>query len=620
MVQFKKIYKDNTGTLQVRNAGLPGINSTGVSFTPSGGSGFSYVYRLNYKYTYKVDDVTFIDRGPVFTSSNVEMDEIGTASTTVALSTVLFANENWDPANIEIEISRTVNGGVDFFILSTVALGTASFTDNITDEALINLEALYTNGGVQPNSTPPKCKFVHIVNDTGYYAHIKDDTSDEAYMVRQSVPGDPDSVPEANNAFTEQRIKGLSSIFDRPIVLCERYIYRIDNQIDDTGAGDMDLRRIDDRAGCAGEGSIVQTHKGLFWAGDVGFYWTDGFKVKKISDNINLTYETLVGNELQRKRIVGTYEPSNDRIIWAVSSVNGANEPDVCYVLDLKFEENAQRGEGCFTTMSSGEYFRPTALAVNDNKIYRGDTRGYVLVHSDNVFTDPKIDPATPPAQWEQLTIIHKIESCFLDFGSKFVRKFVPRILVSAENTTNLSLAITSSNDNNRVVGELKRIRYSSNITWGDELPLWGSSDAQWNYQGLIEQWRRFPAKGLRCQYKQVQFTNAVVDILDSNLLGPVVVDATSKTATLGGTFNWINNIVDYFISFETDGFVKNFLITQRTPTTITFQDDDGSTVTGSTNFVMRGQPKGEVLQLNGYVFHWAMLSKTQAAFGAGGS
>lgn len=617
---IQKIFLDGSGNFQVRNAGLPDVNTTGISVVPAAGAGFSYLYGFNYKYTYKVGDVTFIDRGPIFFTDTIEGPEIGANSYTVNLSTSLTANENWDVSNIEIEISRTTNGGTDYFILTSVALGTTTYIDNTTDDALADLEALYTNDGSQPNSAPPKAKFVHVVNDTGYYGFIKDGTSDEAYQVKQSIPGDPDSVPANFVAYTEQKIKGVSSIFDRPLVFCEHYIYRIDNIIDSTGAGNMDLRRIDDRAGCAGVNSIIQTHKGIFWAGDVGFYWSDGFKVRKISDNINRTYEAFVLNEERRKRISATYEPSNDRIIWSVSKEDGANEPDMCIVLDLKWEQNLIAGRGCFTTMSSGDFFRPTALAVNDNKIYRGDTRGYVLVHDDSVFTDPKIDPTVAVANWEKLTIIHDYKSCFLDFGTKFVRKFVPRILVSAANTTNLSLAIFSSNDNNRVTGELKRIRYNSNITWGDELPLFGDANAQWNYQGLIEQWRRFPAKGLRCQYKQVQLTNALVDIVDSELLGQVSVNATAKTATLGGSFQWINDIVDYFISFSSDNFTQDYLITARTPTTLTFQDADNSSTDGSFTFVVKGKPKGEVLELNGYVFHWQFLSKTQAAFGAGGS
>ena len=615
-----KIYEDENGVYQVRNAGLPDFNDPGLTITPPTGTGFSYIYGFNYRYQYQVKDVIFLDRGPVFFSDLIEGDEIGVNPANIVLPTTLASNENWDVANIEIEISRTVNGGTDYFIVGTVPLGTSSFVDSTNDTDVVSLSPLYTNGGLSQNNTPPKSKFVHVVNNIGYYAFIQDGSSDEAYQVRQSIIGDPDSVPSDFNEFTEQEIRGLNSIFDRPLVFCEHYIYRIDSVINSDGTGLMDLRRIDDRAGCVGQNSIIQTHLGIFWAGDIGFYWSDGFRVVKISDNINLTYQDFVANEERRQRIFATYEPSNERVIWAVCKEDGNNEPDMCIVLDLKFPERFQSGQGCFTTMSNGDSFRPTALAVNENKIYRGDTRGYVLVHDDQTFTDPRIDPTVSPTLWGRITIVHDIKTCFLDFGTKFLRKFVPRILVSAANTTNLSLAIESSNDNNRVTGSLKRIRYTSNITWGDELPLWGDPRAQWNFQGLVEQWRRFPARGLRCQYKQVQFTNAVVDIIGSELLGQVVVDATNRTATLTGTFRWIRDLVEYSISFESDNFTENYRINTRSDTTIIFDNGNVPVVSGSQKFIIRGKPKGEVLELNGYVIHWSLLSKSHTAFGAGGN
>lgn len=615
---IQKVYKDNLGVLQLRNAGLPEMPA-GVSITPPPGAGFNYLYSFNLKYTYTVGTVTYLDRGPVYVHpTQITGGEIGPNTAIVNLPTVLTSPENWDEANIEIEIYRTLNAGDVYYLVDTVSLGTAIYNDNNTDTIIQDNETIYTTGGVTSNGTPPKSKFVHVVNDIGYYGYVEDGSSDGKFTIRQSIPGDPDSVPASYFTETEQEIKAVSSIYDRPMVFCENYIYRIDNTITNVGTGDMDLRRIDDRAGCAGPNSVVRTHKGVFWAGDVGFYWSDGLKVLKISDNINETYKSFVFNQERRGRIYGTYEPSNDRVIWAVSKEDGANEPDIAIILDLKWEDNIRRGEGAFTTMSNGEYFRPTAMAVNNNMIYRGDTRGYVLRHDQQLFTDPKIDIATAVADWEKLAIVYSYKSTFLDFGTKFVRKFVSRILVSAANLTNLSLGITSSNDNNRVVGELKPIRYKDNITWGESLPLWGDSTARWNYQGIIEEWRRFPAGGLRCQYKQIQLTNADAEIVTSDLLGQGTVDDTAKTVTLSGSAQWISDIVDYKILFENDDYTREFLITARTATTITFEDTSNfSPVSGDYDFIIKGIPKGEVLELNGYIIHWAHLSKTHTPFTA---
>lgn len=613
----QKIYKDNLGAYQVRNAGLPEVPS-GVSIANPAGAGFTYLYAFNLKYTYQVGGTTFIDRGPVyFYPTEVTGGELGANTAVITLPGALATVENWDDANIEIEIARTVNGGTDYFVVDSVTLGTLNYNDNNTDATISANEALYTSAGTFSYDTPPKCKYVHVVNDTGYYANVMVGSDEDIFTVKQSIPGDPDSVPASFEAFTEQEIVGLSSIFDRPIVLCKKFIYRIDNIISDTGVGNMDLRRIDDRAGCVSNSSIVQTHKGLFWAGENAFYYTDGFTVRKISDNINITYEQFVANETRKSRIVGVYDSSNDRVIWSVSVDDGGNEPDQVYVLDLKWDI---RDQSTFTTWSGGDSFKPTALAVNANKIYRGDTRGYVFEHSDDYFTDPKIDTSISPVNWEVQTIIHDYKSCFVDFGSKFYRKFVPRILISADNTTNLSLAINSSNDNNRVTGELQPIVYKNNITWGDSLPLWGDATARWNYQGIVEEWRRFPTPGVRCNYKQVQITNATVDILDSTLLSQATVDSTAKTAVLSGSYVWIPGIVDYVISFAVDNYEQEYTVTSSTGNTLVFADSEGSSMDGTFDFKIRGKPKGEVLSLNGYVIHWAYISKSHTPFSAGSS
>ena len=306
-------------------------------------------------------------------------------------------------------------------------------------------------------------------------------------------------------------------------------------------------------------------------------------------------------------------------MFWTVSINDGLQEPDKVFILDLKypFMPSETKQGGTFTTMLGGDSFRPTQMLTIGNYIYRGDTRGYIFKHGIEYFTDPKVTIGVAANLWDTQVIEHLYESCFLDFGSKFYRKWVPRILVSADNSTNLSLAIRSSNDNNRVKGDLKPIRYRNNINWGDSLPLWGDAQALWNSQGLIEEWRRFPAGGLRCNYKQVIFENASVNIVDSTLLGEATVNPVTNTATLGGSFQWLPNITDYFISFEHDNYTREFKITGRTPTTLTYEDTSNvdPATAGNYKWIIRGKPKGEVLQLNGYVIHWAYISKSHTPF-----
>lgn len=616
---IQKVYKDG-GVFYARNAGLPSIPET-ITITPSNpGSNHSYLYAFVYKYQYTAETITYLDRGPIYTFPTLVQStqnvDAGHPITISNIPTSLSVVENWDNDNIEIEIYRTADAGDVYYLVATVPMGTTSYIDNTEDTALQSNEELYSTGGEFDNDPPPKAKYVHVVNNTGYYANVLDGTEIKNRLVYQSKPGDPDSVPASFFAETEQDIHGLSSIFDRPMVFCYEYIYRIDNFINNDGSGAMLLRRIDDRAGCVSQKSIVQTSKGIFWAGREGFYWSDGFKVQQISYHLNETYKRIVENETKQLRIEGAYDPGNERVYWSVCFEDGGNEPDTWLVLDIKY---GVREASTFTTCSGGDEFRPTALVQQNGVLYRGDTRGYVLYHTEDSLTDPKIDTATPINLWYEKTIIHTYKSCFLDFGSKFYRKWVPRVLVSCGNSTNLSLAISSSNDNNRVQGDLRPIRYRNNITWGDSLPLWGDPTAMWNAQGLIEEWRRFPAKGLRCNYKQLILTNDLSQIVDSSLLGTVTVDDVAKTATLGGTSTWLTGIVDYYIYFEHDNYQTGFLITARTDTTLTYSTLGGGIPpsSGNYNWIIKGQPKGEVLELNGYVLHWAYISKSHTPFSA---
>lgn len=615
----QKAYVDNSGVYQVRNAGLPALPA-GFSVTAASGTGATYLYAAVISYTYAVGTVTYLDRGPVFFySTEVASGVIDTLNpATVTLPTTFLTPENWDTANWKIEVYRTLDAGTQFFYVGQVAFGTPSFSDNFNDATISSNETLYTTAA-ESNATPPKAKFVQVVNDYGYWANILEGSELLSSEVRQSKAGDPDSVPPTFSVFAEQPITGLSSIYDRPIVLCTKYIYRIDNFFGDDGTGGMFLRRIDDKAGCVSQQSIVRTHLGMFWAGNQGFYWSDGFRVAGISDHLNETYKSIVATDTRKKRICGTFDPASHRVFWTVSIDDGTQEPDKVFVLDLRFPfmpSEDKRG-GSFTTMLGGDSFRPTQVMQLGNYIFRSDTRGFIFKHGIEYFTDPKVNVLTNPNTWDTQAVMHVYDSCFLDFGTKFYRKWVPRLLVSADNTTNLSLAITSSNDNNRVRGTLKPISYRNNINWGDSLPLWGDPKAKWNSQGLIEEWRRFPSGGLRCNYKQVSFTNAQVNIVDSSLLGVATVNPGTNTATLGGSFNWLPNITDYVISFEHDNYTREFKILSRTPTTLVYEDTsnvDPATV-GNYKWVIRGKPKGEVLLLNGYVIHWALISKSHTPF-----
>jgi hypothetical protein len=611
----QKLFVDDSGDYVALTAGLPEIPA-GVSVAAAPGANETYLYAFCFRYSYMNQQLEFLNFGPEFIfPSAVEGGIIALGnSAVVTLPTTLANNKNYDVAGFEIDIYRTTSNGNVFYLLDSVPFGTTTYNDVTTDDDLVTKPTIYTTGGVASYETPPLAKYIHAINDYAYYAHVKEGNDIDPTLVLQSSPGVVEGVPRSFFANTEQSITGLSSIFNRPIVFCEEYIYRIDNFYDSTGAGGMSLSRINDTAGCVSQESIVRTPIGIFWAGKEGFYWSDGFDVKLITPHLPKTYEGIVGSVTQQKNIKGTYDKAQERVYWT-ASVNETSVPDTIFTVHLQFREGDSRG--CFTTLTGGESFRPTSLLQVGNYLYRGDSRGYVLRHTDNLLTDPKINAAIPTSQWNDSTIIYRYESCFLDFGSKFYRKFIPRILISAGNTTNLSLAIFSSNDNDRVMGELKPIRYTSNITWGDVFPIWGDPSSVWNTQGLIEEWRRFPAGGLRCNYKQIILTNAKTQIVTSDLLGLGAVNPTLKTMVVDA---WPDGLTDYYIAFENDNYEKEFLVKSTTSTTLIYDDpsNTGPSVANNYKWVIRGFPKGQSLELNGYIIHWAFISKSHTPFSSG--
>lgn len=619
----QKFFVDDAAEKKVITAGLPAIEVPPI--LAASDDTHKYLYAFCYRYTYNNLNFEHVTLGPYYMTPQVFVSgEVGPGEETeITLNWTLSDTQNWDYTNFEMDIYRTVNGGNAFYLVATVANGTTTYEDDTTDGNLVLGETAYFNGDginyVKSHDTPPQCKYVHIVNDSGYYANITDESGNvDPTLIRQSRPGVIDGVPTGNYANTEQPIGGLSSIFDRPLVFCDEYIYRVDGFYDAFGNDGMRLIKIEDTAGIVSNLSIVRTPIGIFWAGRQGFYWSDGLNVRLITPHLPKSYANWTLNETKQKRIVGTYDKAEQRVKWTIAGET--NEVDSVLVLHLKFTDTSVSVHPCFTTLSGAESFVPTYIMQVGKDMFRGDSRGYVLRHNEDFAVDPRIDVESEIENWEENAIVYTYKSTFLDFGSKFYRKWVPRILISASNTTNLSLAISSSNDNDRIIGELKPIRYTANITWGDTFPLWGDATAVWAMQGLIEEWRRFPAGGLRCNYKQITFMNANTEIVTSELLGLGNTNPTLKTVTVD---ELPENIVGYFISFklpwetELDYYSKQFEIVSSNATTLTYKDeaDAGPVLPGNYEYIIRGYPKGQILELNGYVIHWAYISKSHTPF-----
>jgi len=608
-----KIYKDSGGTMRVNTSGLPALASTPTG-TPTAGSN-AYLYSFHYLYEYTVGSQTFQDVGPItqLTVGSAAAPDSNQIDIAVIPAIANGATDNWDTANIKVQIYRTIAAGTTFYYVGQVTNGTATYTDNSSDATIQNNVLMYTEDGTLEYTPVPLHKYVHIVNGIGYYGHVKAGAVEFPFRIRQSIPGNPSGCPADFFIDVEDTVRGIGSVVSLPIVFCNRHVYRLDNNFDQFGRGGITPVRISDTAGCVSSLSIVSAEGKIFWAGTDGFYSTDGYKVQKISDKLNARYKLLLAQADDQNRIYGKFDEENRRIVWAIQQNSSSAENDSMIVLDLRW---GVRPASTFTTYS-GATFRPSSIEFFKGKMYRADDNGYVIYHISTIPTDPQINVNADATDWEFETIIWNYKSLNYNFGSSFFRKKPTRILITARNVGNTSIQINSIDDDGKRTRALKPIRWRRNFVWGDANFVWGNPDFIWRSLGLIEQWRRFPARGLRLSYCQIQITNAYSVTASSDLLGDALFDGGANTATL--TNDWPDDAVDYFISTEVDGYVKEYKISARTTNVLTVIDAAGGFPSGTYSWLIKGYRKGEPLNLQGYVVHIASEDQMQLTYESGG-
>ena len=616
----QKLIIDNLGEPQIFEAGLPMV-AAGTIF-PVGGGANQYLYKLVYKQTYTTTGaVVFLDYGP--TTTAVAVNVAGSISITAIPVLANGLTSNYRTADIKVEIFRTVNNGNVFYSVAEITNGTTTYTDTMLDATLINRNTLYTTGGVSENDPPPRCLSLHVTSqNVAYYANILTDTGQTlSTRVIQSIQSDVDSVPESYFIDMIEPVVGISSTKSNTVVFCAESVYRLDGTVDELGRGGLTSERISDTAGCISTSSIVQALDGVFWLGPNAVYYTDGYKVVRLNADFSKTYRTWTTTNgatdtLRTRKFQGKYDRVKNRIWWTIQP-GAEGDVSMCYILDLTWgvKENAT-----FTT-AGGTSFVPTAIEFTSGDMIRCDSRGYVLYHQDELHADKRIDVTMAPTLWPDETIIYYLETAAFNFGASNVRKFVLGAAITCESTTNLSLQIVSNNDDGRVIAPLLPIRYRGNITWGEVDVYWGDTGLSWNLRGLISEKRRMPAKSLRCVYKSLILTNAEVAIVNSEFLGLATVNAAASTVVLSGAFTWPGNSVGYVVYFASDSYTIGYEILIRSDTTLVFADLLSSAVSAvGTSWVLRGKPKGEVLNLLNLSINYEVAGPTLHVYTNSGS
>lgn len=574
----------------------------------------SYIYGFAYKYEYTVGSETFTDIGPV---TQIPVDSYWPEISSNAISSIpVITNSttgNYDTSVITVEIYRTKRNGTVLYKVGSVTNGTTTYTDSKADAELDDDEIIYTNGGVLDNDPPPVAKYIHIVNNKGYYGNVTEGSEAKPNRIRQSIENDIDSCPTTLYVNLPEENAGISSHRGVPIAFTNSGTYRLEGYFDELGNGSIQAVAISEGIGCIAPYSPVQTDQGVIFAGNDGFYITNGYQLSPISKSLSTTYSSITSTAAKRANITGALKRDENRVYWCVQLSDASSDNDSFLILDL---DKGISEESSFTTASNGTSFAPTSVCVFNNQLIRADTRGYIFKHDSSYKSDPKVDTGTAGTNWAKKAVRWNYLSPHFDFGSLILRKWITKIIAKFKNVGDLSVQINSNNDMGRNVKELAPIRFRGMTTYGDAATILNDSTISSDTRGTIEEKRRFPAGQLRCSNKQVQITKAYVVIENSDEKGLVTVDATAKTATLvsSGTYDFVDDAVDYKISFEDDSYDTEFTITVRTADVVTFSDAGNlCPVNGNYKWVIKGYPKEESVEILSYSIPFDLVGQTQS-------
>lgn len=560
---------------------------------------------------------------------------------------------NYATSEIKVKVYRTTSGGVTFYLDSSLTNGTTSLNSvqNSTvapsGSLVLTLNPiLYTSGGVVGNDQPPQCKCIHIVNGTAYYGNLLVNGQSLPNVYGQSIPQNPDGAPATFTDTLEDEVIAISSARSNVIVFCRNSIYRVIGGFNLLGQGALTHERISDQIGCIGAHSVVKTEIGVFFGGNDGFYYTDGFQLIKISIDLNASYARATQVENQKKRVYGAYDKSTRRIWWSMQT----NPSDVdCDMNFIYYLDYGVKPSGVFTTASNNgslvptltntlsyNYWQPSAVIFYQGQLVRGDPRGLLFKTDPNSTTDPRIDltaaaytfaSGVPTQNWANAPIPWNFTSTAWSMGSHVYRKYTPVAYLQGKNVGNAQIIMKAISDNGRETGNLASINFTRNVLWGDPRPTWGSATCKWDYQGQMDAKRRLPTKLLKATFKQIQLTNGFLGVYryqDYPVGSTVTVAFATKQATINtpstytGTIIWPLDVVDYYLAFSDDGYVNTFRIKSFVSSTVVLLDDPSSLITVNktgVNWVIRGYKKNMDFEISGISLKFMALGDAMGTY-----
>jgi hypothetical protein len=427
----------------------------------------------------------------------------------------------------------------------------STLTDKLADVGLIYNVQSYFNGGIAfYDPLPQGSFFMTIINGTGYYAQIINNSN----RVNQSSPGIPSSAPRTFFSDFEDPITALEQFSDKPIVFTENQTWRMEGVRDATGVGRVFQRLVSDEYGCISNQSVIKTNIGLFYWSKSGIIFTDGLKSIRVTDHLLDRYDgwknTVMPNSLVigPEEIRGTYDEFNRRIFWSTLDTN--SQPiwvmlDLYYSVSKSMPVFTANGPTVYSTDDVARNLfeaRVIWFSEDSSLLYRGQN-GYddsgdligscVLQHGSAYTNDETYETISDSEFLSPVDPFYK--STAMSFGAKGYRKWVNRVMINMVDKTNtgVSLQPLGWNDLNTVAHKLGRcvnyqhlVFFEGNST-GTLAQFFQHTDVSWRGQHLISFKRRFPRGRIRNVYKQFGFEQLPLELATLNSSSTNITDIT---------------------------------------------------------------------------------------------
>ena len=622
-------YLNASGIPKSHTAGLPKPTTPIISGSAAGTN--NWLYKYVYRYDFNIGGVAYV----ILSEPSATLQQLSVASVTLGSVPTTYTNavDTFFPTTPTVEVYRTINNGTVFYYEGSVNSPTTSFLSNMSDATLQTQKRLYTEGGVQPNTKPPFAEIVHVNADLGYYAGI---TADPGKLY-QSIPGITWGVPTSFNATIDDTITGVSSVNGVTIVLCRNSVFRVDGRFDSTGRGGMSLQRISDTASCVSAQSVVQTEDGLYWAGENGVFFSDGYKVLRLNEDYDKTWQNFMhvtgGASFTSdvKKIQGKYDPREKRVYWSVQRDEFSYDCDVLYVLDIRsgisstssfsqisggFPGKYPDGTNAhsYFTCGSIEFVPRYSLNSNTGAMFRGDSKGCLHYHpygneaAPMLTYDRSYKTGSPFTDHPKVGIPYTYRSPSFNMGSNTQRKWVPRMNLNLDYVRARTSPITADFDIRSINDAGDKYTYLDTVSRD---PVTTTDNVNYSF---ASKWRHFPRTSLRCVYKQIEMTPSDV-LLDESEVGNLA-SVSGVTVTLGIGLN--ADVTNFsYIYFADDGFTQGYFITAITNTRTVLTVWGPPFPPGGTgkSWKIRGISKDVIYPVLSYSIHYTPLRDSVQAF-----